>query len=88
MADMIAACTLLLTHGTHIIDETSARDVERAMESGASSVEVALDLTGSGNTLSRARLSMAHVVAVIRHPQRAVESPLSETANVYALRSR
>jgi hypothetical protein len=88
MADMIAACTLLLTHGTHIIDESSAREVERAMDSGASSVEIGLDMTGSGNTLSRARLSMAHVVAVIRHPQRAVDSPLLESANVYALRSR
>jgi hypothetical protein len=88
MADMIAACTLLLTHGTHIIDETSAREVERAMDSGASSVEIDLDMTGSGNTLSRARLSMAHVVAVIRHPRRLAESPLLETANVYAMRSR
>jgi hypothetical protein len=88
MSDMIAACTLLLTHGTHIIDETSARDVERAMDDGASSVEIALDMTGSGNALSRARLSMAHVVAVIRHPQRAADLPLLESANIYALRSR
>jgi hypothetical protein len=45
-------------------------------------------MTGSGNALSRARLSMAHVVAVIRHPQRALDPPLLEHPNVYALRSR
>jgi hypothetical protein len=83
-----SACTLLLTHGTHIVDEASAREVERAMDSGAASVEISLDMTGSGNTLSRARLSMAHVVAVIRHPQRAVAAPPVECPNVYALRSR
>jgi hypothetical protein len=88
MAVMISACTLLLTHGTHIIDEPSAREVERAMDCGAPSVDITLDMTGSGNTLSRARLSMAHVVAVIRHPQRAVDAPLLEQSNVYALRSR
>jgi hypothetical protein len=88
MADMNVACTLLLTHGTHIIDELSAREVERAMDSGASSVEIGLDMTGSGNIQSRARLSMAHVVAVIRHPQRAIDGPIAEQANVYALRSR
>jgi hypothetical protein len=88
MSVMISACTLLLTHGTHIIDEVSAREVERALESGAASVDIGLDMTGSGNTLSRARLSMAHVVAVIRHPERAVNAPLLEQANVYALRSR
>jgi hypothetical protein len=85
---MISACTLLLTHGTHIVDEASAREVERAMDSGAASVDITLDMTGSGNALSRARLSMAHVVAVIRHPQRALDPPLLEHPNVYALRSR
>ncbi|MGD0475151.1 MAG: hypothetical protein ABSB70_18320 [Candidatus Velthaea sp.] len=85
---MISACTLLLTHGTHVIDEPSACEVERAMDSGAASVDITLDVTGSGNTLSRARLSMAHVVAVIRHPHRAVDAPLLEQAKLYALRAR
>jgi hypothetical protein len=85
---MSSACTLLLTQGTHIIDAASALEVEHALESGARSVDIALDMTGSGNTLSRARLSMAHVIAVVRHPERRVESSAPDHPNVFALRSR
>jgi hypothetical protein len=86
---MKSACTLLLTQGTQmIIDQGSAQDVECALETGAATVDIRLDMTGSGDVFSRARVVMAHVIAVIRHPEQNFAEPLPEQPNVYALRPR
>jgi hypothetical protein len=84
---MSSACTLVLTHGTHVIDDGSAVAVEQALESGAHSVDIQIDMTGSGNVISRARISMAHVIAVIRH-QETTSAFIPDDSNVYALRLR
>jgi len=84
---MSSDSTLVLTQGTHLIDDESAIAVEKALELGAHSVDVDIDLTGSGNVVSRARISMAHVVAVIRH-QAVPSLQVPTDSNVYALRVR
>ena len=85
---MNTACSLILSQGTHVIDESSATAVERAMEIGESAVDVSIDMTGSGNVLSKARISMMHVVAVLRHPIKETVVKLPDDSNVYALRLR
>jgi hypothetical protein len=86
---MSSACTLLLTQGTQIvISEESAEDVESAMENRSPTVDIMLDMTGGGDTFSRARVAMAHVIAVIRHPEPLVAPLTPDQPNVYALRRR
>jgi len=80
-------CTLVLTQGTHVIDEGSASAVEQALEAGSRAVDISIDMTGSGNVLSFARISVAHVISVIRHPASPVLD-LPDDSNVYALRGR
>jgi hypothetical protein len=82
------ACTLVLTQGTYVVDDGSAVAVEQAMDAGAHSVDVRIDMTGSGNVMSRARVSMAHVIAVIRHEELPSTLSLPDDSNVYALRLR
>lgn len=80
---------LVLTQGTHVIDDPTAVEVERALEAGAKAVDVVIDMTGGGNTLSRARISMAHVIAVIRHQEMSNElHDFPAGGNVYALSRR
>ena len=83
---MSTSCTLLLTQGTYVLDEASASVVELALESGARSVDIAIDLTGSGNVLSRARISMRHVIGVFRTAARVLSDELPDDSNIYALR--
>lgn len=85
---MADSCTLVLTQGTHVIDDAAADAVERAIAGEAKYVDVEIDLTGSGNAVSRARLSMKHVIAVIRHPGALPAFDLTDDSNVYALRRR
>ena len=85
---MDSACTLVLTQGTHVIDDHSAVAVEKALEQGVNAVDVSIDMTGSGNVLSRARISMAHVIAVIRHPAMSDEFDLPDDGKVYAFPRR
>lgn len=85
---MSSSCTLVLTQGTHVIDDASASAVEKALEQAANYVDVTIDMTGSGNVISRARLSMDHVIAVIRHPITTSSLDVPDDSNVYALRRR
>jgi hypothetical protein len=80
-------CILLLTHGTYGIDESTALAVEAALDDGRPSVDVAIDLSGSGNIMSRARIAVSHVIAVIRQPALAVEDNpfLADATNLYVL---
>lgn len=87
IAHMPDHCSLLLTQGTYSIDEMTAKAVEKALDEGRPSVDVAMDLSGSGNIVSRARIAMLHVVAVIRQPALAIEdNPFAmEAPNLYVL---
>jgi hypothetical protein len=85
---MGSSCTLVLTQGTHVIDEASAEALEKALALRANFVDVQIDITGSGNVISHARLSMQHVIAVIRHPAALPAIDLTDDSNVYALRRR
>jgi len=79
---------LVLTQGTHVIDDASATAVEHALEQGANAVDVQIDMTGSGNVISRARISMTHVIAVVRHVEISSPFDFPNDSNVYALRGR
>jgi hypothetical protein len=79
---------LVLTQGTYVIDDAAAQVVGSAMDSGASSAEIAVDMTGSGNVQSHAKISMQHVIAVVRHEEVADEPLIADNRNVYALPRR
>lgn len=85
---MSSPCTLVLTHGTHVIDDASGVAVEQALEAGVRSVDIDIDMTGTGNVISRARIAMTHVIAVIRHRGPTLLHELPDDSNVYALRLR
>jgi hypothetical protein len=85
---MSVGCTLVLTQGIHVIDEDSAVAVEQALEKGARSVDVSIDMTGSGNVISKARISMIHVIAVVRHPAISLSLDLANDSKVYAFARR
>jgi hypothetical protein len=80
-------CSLLLTQGTYGIDESTALAVETALDEGRSSVDVTIDLSGSGNIMSHARIATSHVIAVIRQPALGFEDNplLADSPNLYVL---
>jgi hypothetical protein len=63
---MAASYSLILSKGTHLVDETTRRRVLRAIEMGERVVEIPVDRYHDGTTTT-ATVVTAHVVAFFAH---------------------
>jgi hypothetical protein len=76
--------SLVMTNATYIIDEAGAGVLANALEQNLRTAEIGIDLSGSGNVRSTARIVIAHVMAVVCQPA-LVDDELVADGNVYAL---
>jgi hypothetical protein len=69
----MAQYTVFLTKGSFLVDEGDAGRIRAAVASRSPFVEVGVDLRCDGVTAHRAEIATAHVVTLVRVPERAAE---------------
>jgi hypothetical protein len=69
----MAQYTVFLTKGSFLVDEGDADRIRSAVASRAPFVEVGVDLRCDGVVAHRAEIATAHVVTLVRVPERMAE---------------
>jgi hypothetical protein len=62
--------TVVLTKGSYLVDEADADRIRHAVASRSAFVEVGVDLRCDGVVAHRAEIATAHVVTLVRVPDR------------------
>jgi hypothetical protein len=69
----MAHYTVVLTKGSYLVDEADANRIRDAVASRSAFVEVGIDLRCDGVVAHRAEIATAHVVTLVRVPERSPE---------------
>ena len=70
----MAQYSVVLTKGSYLVDEADADRIRDAVAARSAFVEVGVDLRCDGVTAHRAEIATAHVVTLVRVPDRIAES--------------
>ena len=69
----MAQYSVVLTKGSYLVDEADADRIRDAVAARSAFVEVRVDLRCDGVVAHRAEIATAHVVTLVRVPERAAD---------------